>query len=152
MKRSLAIASMAGLALALAAVMAVRAGLDQPLFAAVRAVDPRVAASVVIAAVLVQVALFLRVREDEELPVAGRSLRTPRALRTRVGRRVALGGGSVSVIARRTGLSQDVVATAIRQTQMAVSQGSTRQNQPFAATLAPAPVSLNALIRRLTRS
>jgi hypothetical protein len=152
MRRSLAIASMAGLALALAAVLAVRAGLDRPFFAAVRAVDPRVAASIVIAAVLVQVALFLRVREEEERPAAGRSSRVPR---TKVAGRVSLGGGSVSVIARRTGLSQDVVATALRQTQLATAAPTataTRQNHPVAATIAPAPASLNGLIRRLTRS
>jgi len=151
MRRSLAIASMAGLATALAAVFSVRAGLDQPLFAALRAVDGRVAASMAIAAVLVQVALFLKVREDEDRPTAGRASRAPRRV-------VALGGGSVSVIARRTGLSQDVVSTALHQkTRVSVApasnaSASTRQNQPETATFAPAPVSLNGLIRRLTRS
>jgi hypothetical protein len=149
MRRSLAIASMAGLVLALAAVFAVRAGLDRPLLAAVRGIDARVAASMVIAAVLVQLALFLRVREDEERPVAGRSSKGPR---TRVGRMVALGNGSVTVIARRTGLSQDVVSTALGQRRKPVAVRSTRQNRPFAASLSTNPVSLNGLIRRLTRS
>lgn len=149
MRRSLAIASMAGLVLALAAVFAVRAGLDRPFLAAVRAVDPRVAASMVIAAVLVQVALFLRVREEEERPLAGRAPRTPRS---RMGRALALGTGSVPVIARRTGLSQDVVALALRQTQAALPTASARQIRPSAATLATEPGSLNGLIRRLTRS
>jgi hypothetical protein len=156
MRRSLSIAVMAGLALALAAIYAVRAGLDQPVLAALRAIDPRVAASMVIAAVLVQVALFLRVREDEERPSAGRGRRAPR---TRMGRMVALGSGSVPVIARRTGLPQDVVALALRRTQEpltagpnAFGGGATRQNRPSAATLATEPASLNGLIRRLTRS
>ncbi len=153
MRRPLAIASMAGLALALAAVLAVRAGLERPLLAAIRTVDPRVAASMVIAAVLVQVALFLRVREDEERPTAGR---TPRAPRTKLGRRVAMGTGSVPVIARRTGLSQDVVALALRQTREPASPVSTpartRQNRPITATLATSSGSLNGLIRRLTHS
>jgi hypothetical protein len=148
MRRSLAMASMAGLALALAAVFAVRAGLERPVFAALRAVDPRVAASVVIAAVLVQVALFLRVREEEGKPAAGRAAKAPRS---KLGRGVSLGGGSVSVIARRTGLSQDVVSCALRQTQLATAT-PTRQNQPLAATIAPTPTTLNGLIRRLTRS
>jgi len=140
---------MAGLVLALAAVFAVRAGFDRPLLAAIRAVDPRVAASMVIAAVLVQVALFLRVREEEDRPMAGRS---PRAPRTRMGRRMSMGNGSVSVIARRTGLSQDVVALALRQTQAAPLVASARQNPPITATLAMDSGSLNGLIRRLTRS
>ncbi|MDQ8153268.1 MAG: hypothetical protein P3B98_01290 [Gemmatimonadota bacterium] len=156
MRRSLSIAVMAGLALALAAIYAVRAGLDQPLLAALRAIDARVAASMVIAAVLVQVALFLRVREDEERPTAGRARRAPR---TRMGRMVALGTGSVPVIARRTGLPQDVVALALRRTREPLlaganpaGGGATRQNRPNAATLATEPGSLNGLIRRITRS
>jgi len=149
MRRSLAIAGMAGLALALAAVFAVRAGLDRPLFAAVRAVDPRVAASMVIAAVLVQLALFLRVREEEERPTAGRAARSPR---TRMGRRVAMGTGSVPVIARRTGLPQDVVALALRQSRTPSAAAPARQNRPSTARLATDTGSLNGLIRRLTRS
>lgn len=149
MRRSLTIASMAGLVLALAAVLAVRAGLDRPILAALRAVDPRVAASVVIAAVLVQVALFLRVREEEDRPSAARAWRNPRISS---GRLVALGGGSVTVIARRTGLSQDVVSTALRHARGLATSAATRQNQPAAATLASSPASLNGLIRRLTRS
>ena len=145
MRRSLSIASMAGLAAALGAVLAVRAGLDRPLLAAVREVDPRVAASMVIAAVLVQVALFLRVREEEGMPTAGRSARSNRRV-------VALGGGSVTVIARRTGMPQDVVSTVLRQTRASNARLATRQNPPVAATFAPAPVTLNGLIRRLTRS
>jgi hypothetical protein len=72
---------------------------------------------------------------------------------------VALGSGSVPVIARRTGLPQDVVALALRRTQEpltagpnAFGGGATRQNRPSAATLATEPASLNGLIRRLTRS
>jgi lysylphosphatidylglycerol synthetase-like protein (DUF2156 family) len=149
MRRSLVIASMAGLVLALAAVLAVRAGFDRPLLAAVRAVDPRVAASMVIAAVLVQLALFLRVREEEERPVAGRKARAPRS---RMGRSFAMGTGSVTVIARRTGLSQDVVTLALRQARTPASALSARQFQPNTATLATDSQSLNGLIRRLTRS
>lgn len=149
MRRSLAIASMAGLALAVAAIYAVRAGLDQPLLSAMRAIDPRVATSTVIAAVLVQVALFLRVREEEERPAAGR---TPRAPRSRMGRRVTMGNGPVSVIARRTGLSQDVVALALRRSREPSTAAQARQNRPSAASLATEPGSLNGLIRRLTHS
>ena len=145
MRRALTIAGMAGLATALAAVLAVRAGLDRPVFAALRAVDPRVAASMVIAAVLVQVALFLRVREEEGRPAAGRVTRTPR-------RMIALGGGSISVIARRTGLPQDVALTALAQNRAPATAIPARQNRPRTATFAPAPVTLNGLIRRLTRS
>jgi len=148
MRRSLAIAGMAGLVLALAAVLAVRAGLDRPLLSAVRSVDPRLAASMVIAAVLVQLALFLRVREEEERPSAGRPSRTPR---TKFGRRVVMGSGSVPVIARRTGLPQDVVLLALRRTFESPA-GSTRQNRPGTASLATDAGSLNGLIRRLTRS
>jgi hypothetical protein len=149
MRRPLAIASMAGLALALLAVFAVRAGWDQPLLAAVRAVDPRVAASMVIAAVLVQVALFLRVREEEERPVAGRAQRTPRS---RAGRRLVMGTGTVPVIARRTGIPQDLVALALRQQAPVAVPVGTRQNTPSAAVSATDSASLNGLIRRLTRS
>lgn len=149
MRRALVIASMAGLALALAAVLAVRAGLDRPVFAALRSIDPRVAASMVIAAVLVQVALFLRVREEEERPTAGRTSRAPRL---RMGRTLALGNGSVMVIARRTGLPQDVVTLALRQSQPTPAPAHTRQNRPSTASLATDTGSLNGLIRRLTRS
>jgi len=150
MRRSLAIAGMAGLVMALAAVLAVRAGLDQPLLSAIRAVDPRVAVSMVIAAVLVQVALFLRVRDEDSRPTAGRS---PRAPRSRIGRQFAMANGSVPTIARRTGLSQDVVALALRQTRAtAAARPATRQNRPDTATLATNAGSLNGLIRRLTRS
>jgi len=149
MRRSLTIAGMAGLALALAAVLAVRAGLDMPLLAAVRSVDPRMAASMVVAAVLVQLALFLHVREDEERPAAGRTARAPR---TKMGRRMAMGTGTVPVIARRTGLPQDVVALALRQGRESVNSAPTRQNRPSTARLATNAGSLNGLIRRLTRS
>lgn len=161
MRRSLGIAGMAGLVMALGAVFAVRAGLDRPVLAAVRAIDPRVAASVVIAAVLVQVALFLKVREEEELPAASR------APRGKVGRLQGLSGANVPTIARRTGLPQDVVTTALRQGRLATAgaaaavsvasatpsaQPATRQKSPSTATIAPTSTSLNALIRRLTRS
>lgn len=150
MRRPLAIASMAGLALALFAVFAVRAGWDQPILAALRGIDPRLTVSMVIAAVLVQVALFLRVREEEERPVAGRAARAPR---TKMGRRLAMGSGSVPTIARRTGMPQDVVALALRQQAPAAAPAATtRQNPPTSATLATDSGSLNGLIRRLTRS
>ncbi len=150
MRRSLAIAGMAGLAMALAAVLAVRAGLDRPLFNAIRTVDPRLAVSLVIAAVLVQAALFLRVREEDGRPAAGR---TPKAPRSRLARRLVMANGSVPTIARRTGLSQDIVALALRQNrQPALAGHATRQNPPRSASLATNPGSLNGLIRRLTRS